>query len=61
VVQVTVIEFLDTITPSLDSETAKSFQKILKKQGFKFKLGSKVLAAACHCRESVTHTYALID
>jgi dihydrolipoamide dehydrogenase len=40
--EVTVIEFLDTITPSLDSETAKSFQKILKKQGFKFKLGSKV-------------------
>eukprot|EP00341_Mesodinium_pulex_P002602 CAMPEP_0116899870 /NCGR_PEP_ID=MMETSP0467-20121206/8346_1 /TAXON_ID=283647 /ORGANISM="Mesodinium pulex, Strain SPMC105" /LENGTH=495 /DNA_ID=CAMNT_0004572937 /DNA_START=41 /DNA_END=1528 /DNA_ORIENTATION=- len=41
--EVTVIEFLDTITPSLDKETAKNFQKILKKQGFNFKLGTKVV------------------
>lgn len=40
--EVTVIEFLDTITPSLDKEISKSFQKILTKQGFKFKLGTKV-------------------
>jgi dihydrolipoamide dehydrogenase len=39
---VTVIEFLDTITPSLDKEIAKSFQRILTKQGFKFQLGTKV-------------------
>lgn len=38
----TVIEFLDTITPSLDKEMAKNFQKILTKQGFKFQLGTKV-------------------
>ncbi len=36
------IEFLDTITPSLDKEIAKNFQKILQKQGFQFKLGTKV-------------------
>lgn len=41
--EVTVIEFLDTITPSLDKETSKSFQKILTKQGFKFQLGTKVI------------------
>ncbi|CAE7521060.1 LPD1, partial [Symbiodinium microadriaticum] len=40
--EVTVVEFLDTITPSLDKETAKNFQKTLKKQGFNFKLGTKV-------------------
>jgi dihydrolipoamide dehydrogenase len=40
--EVTVIEFLDTITPALDKETAKNFQKILTKQGFKFQLGTKV-------------------
>lgn len=40
--EVTVIEFLDTITPTLDKEIAKNFQKILKKQGFKFKLSTKV-------------------
>lgn len=40
--KVTVVEFLDTITPTLDKEVAKSFQKILKKQGFDFKLKTKV-------------------
>jgi len=39
---VTVIEFLDTITPSVDKEISTNFMKILKKQGFKFKLGTKV-------------------
>ena len=41
--KVTVVEFLDTITPTLDKEITKSFQKVLKKQGFDFKLGTKVL------------------
>jgi dihydrolipoamide dehydrogenase len=40
--KVTVVEFLDSITPTLDKEIAKSFQKILKKQGFSFKLSTKV-------------------
>ena len=40
--EVTVIEFLDTITPSLDKEISKNFQRILQKQGFQFKLGTKV-------------------
>lgn len=40
--EVTVIEFLDTITPSMDKETSQNFLKILKKQGMKFKLGTKV-------------------
>lgn len=40
--EVTVVEFLDRITPGLDSGLAKDFQRSLEKQGFKFKLGTKV-------------------
>lgn len=44
--EVTVIEFLDRILPGMDSEVAKNFQRLLQKQGFTFKLGAKVTAAA---------------
>jgi dihydrolipoamide dehydrogenase len=40
--EVTVIEYLDAITPGLDAEIAKSFQRILAKQGLKFILGAAV-------------------
>ncbi len=40
--EVTVVEFLDKITPTVDSEIATAFQRILKKQGMKFELGHKV-------------------
>lgn len=40
--EVTVVEFLDRIIPGMDGEVAKSFQRILEKQGVTFKLGSKV-------------------
>ena len=40
--EVTVVEFLDRICPGMDNEVARQFQRILEKQGFKFKLGSKV-------------------
>jgi dihydrolipoamide dehydrogenase len=40
--QVTVVEFLDRILPGMDGEVAKQFQRILEKQGFAFKLASKV-------------------
>jgi len=40
--EVTVVEYLDRILPGMDSEIAKNFQRTLKKQGFKFKLGTKV-------------------
>lgn len=40
--KVTVVEFLDRILPGMDDEVASSFEKILKKQGIEFKLGSKV-------------------
>ena len=40
--EVTVVEYLDRILPGMDGEVAKNFQRILGKQGFQFKLGSKV-------------------
>ncbi len=40
--KVTVVEFLDRIVPGIDNDVAKNFQRILKKQGFDFKLGMKV-------------------
>ena len=43
--EVTVIEFLDRITPGMDAETAAALQKALTKQGFTFRLGSKVTGA----------------
>jgi dihydrolipoamide dehydrogenase len=42
---VTVIEFLDRITPGVDDEVTKHFQRALAKQGLTFKLGSKVTKA----------------
>ena len=39
---VTVVEFLDRITPGLDGEIAKQFQRILQRQGMRFHLSTKV-------------------
>jgi len=39
---VTVVEFLDRITPGLDGEVAKQFQRILQRQGMRFLLSTKV-------------------
>jgi len=41
--EVTVVEFLDRITPGLDGEIAKQFQRILTRQGMKFQLSTKVV------------------
>jgi len=43
--QVTVVEFTDSIVPSMDAEIRRAFQRALTKQGFKFKLGTKVSGA----------------
>src|SRR3954468_5220634 len=43
--EVTVVEFLDRIVPGMDTEVAAAFQRILAKQGFKFRLGTKVTGA----------------
>ena len=56
--KVTVIEYLDAITPGLDGETAKSFEKILKKQGLTFILGAAVQSVTK--TETATGTSATI-
>ncbi|GGA35850.1 dihydrolipoyl dehydrogenase [Pelagibacterium lentulum] len=40
--KVTVVEYLDRILPGMDGEVAKQFQRMLAKQGFEFKLSTKV-------------------
>ncbi len=40
--EVTVVEFLDQITPGMDLEICKTFQRSLKKQGLKFVMGAAV-------------------
>jgi dihydrolipoamide dehydrogenase len=42
---VTVVEFLDRITPGMDAEVSRALQRVLTKQGFAFRLGTKVTAA----------------
>ena len=43
--EVTVVEFLDQILPGFDGDVRKESNKIFKKQGFEFKLGTKVTSA----------------
>ena len=43
--KVTIIEYLDHITPGMDTEVQKTFQRILKKQGISFILGAAVQSA----------------
>jgi len=40
--EVTVVEFLDRITPGMDAEVAKQFHRLLARQGFTFRLATKV-------------------
>ena len=41
--EVTVVEFLDRITPGMDLEISKAFQRALQKQGLAFHLSTKVV------------------
>ncbi len=43
--KVTVVEFLDRVVPTIDTEIGTQFQRILAKQGMTFKLSTKVTAA----------------
>src|SRR5882672_4773064 len=41
--EVLVVEFLDRIVPGVDGEVARQFERLLTRQGIKFKLASKVV------------------
>jgi len=43
--EVTVVEYLDHITPGMDSEVSRQFQKLLMKQGIEFIMGAAVQKA----------------
>ncbi len=43
--EVTVVEFLDRLVPGMDAEVGKTFERVLGKQGIKFRLKTKVTAA----------------
>jgi dihydrolipoamide dehydrogenase len=43
--EVTVVEFLDRLVPSMDVEVGKAFERILGKQGIRFRLKTKVTGA----------------
>ena len=42
--EIEVVEYLDRITPAMDEEVSKNFQRILEKQGMKFRLSTKVVS-----------------
>ena len=45
---VTVVEFLDRIVPGMDGDIATHLHRVLVKQGFEFRLGTKVTRAAAN-------------
>jgi dihydrolipoamide dehydrogenase len=54
---VTVVEYLDAITPGMDGEVQKTFQRILKKQGLEFIMGAAVQKTeATKTKAKVTYT-----
>jgi dihydrolipoamide dehydrogenase len=54
--EVTVVEFLDAITPGMDPEVQKVFQRTLKKQGLKFVMGAAVQStSAMKTKAKVTY------
>ena len=52
---VTVVEYLDAITPGMDAEVAKAFKRILEKQGLKFVMGAAVQGVAVDGMAQVTY------
>ena len=44
--EIEVVEFLDKITPAMDNEISRNFQRILEKEGFKFRLSTKVVSVS---------------
>jgi dihydrolipoamide dehydrogenase len=55
---VTVVEYLDVITPGMDGEVQKTFQRMLKKQGLNFVMRAAVQSVA-KARGKNTVTYQL--
>lgn len=59
--EIEVIEYLDKITPTMDAEVSRNFQRILEKQGFKFRLATKVLAVRKEKKSATVEIESVID
>ena len=55
---VTVVEFADVVTPGMDGEVQKTFQRMLKKQGMDFVMGAAVQTVTIKGKKA-TVTYKL--
>ena len=58
--QVTVLEYLPNILPTVDGDVRKAFQRTLTKQGFAFQLGQKVLSSEVLENGKVRLTYEAV-
>lgn len=58
---VTVLEYLDRILPGMDAEIARDAQKLFKKQGLDFELGTKVTGATVKGRGKKKRAVIEID
>ena len=59
--EIEVIEYLDKITPAMDAEVSRNFQRILEKQGFKFRLSSKVVSVKKDKKGAVVEIESVAD
>ena len=59
--EVEVIEYLNTTTPTLDCEISKNFQRILEKQGMKFRLSTKVQGVEVVANNQAVVTVQAVD
>ena len=59
--EIEVVEFLDKITPAMDAEVSRNFQRILEKQGFKFRLSTKVVSVKKDKKEAKENVLVEIE
>ncbi len=59
--EIEVVEFLDKITPAMDGEVSRNFQRILEKDGFKFRLSSKVVSVKKDKKGAVVEVESVKD
>lgn len=59
--EIEVVEFLDKITPAMDAEVSRNFQRILEKDGFKFRLSSKVLSVKKDKKGAIVEVEGVAD
>ncbi len=59
--EIEVIEFLDKITPAMDAEVSRNFQRILEKEGFKFRLSTKVVSVKKDKKGAIVEVEGVAD